>query len=292
MYAKTNAGIEIHAHPFLENNSLTDVVQAMQKNELDIASLSMLDSTLFPYVIGEALKLYPNSVADSAGIILPNDIVMLNGREYSTKEGFHLITVGYSADEASPRTEIRKVIDVALKHEALVVLDHPYVDNGKTRTAGHISPEMEDDLEAICKGYSGRIALEWNGYCVPWIRTVLKQVLNIMGLETLYFDVNQKTETLSENLKNEGCNVPVVADTDLHARSKRHLKMIGRSKVIASVEGDSAFDILQSMKTNIFSGNYANVKNYVPFWHLLDAFCFPILFPQLFKNPRSRLFKS
>jgi hypothetical protein len=287
MYEKADANIEIHVHPFLGNNTLPEVVCAMKRIGVDIASLEALDSTLFPFVVDQAQRDYPTAVVDDSGIILPNKIVLLNGREYNTKEGFHLITVGYSVDEANPQTEMRYVIDKALEHDALVVLDHPFVDNHETKTAGHISPQMEEDLEALCKEYSGKVTLEWNGYCIPWMRRVLKTVLNIVGHKTLYHDVNEKAEELSEKLRAEGYNVPIVADTDLHARNGRHLRTMGTARVITDVEGESASDIVHSMKANIFSGNYQNVKEYVGMWHLLQAFCFPILLPKQFKKPRS-----
>ncbi|PIN76739.1 hypothetical protein COV17_01305 [Candidatus Woesearchaeota archaeon CG10_big_fil_rev_8_21_14_0_10_36_11] len=287
MYTKTDANIEIHVHPFLGNNTILEVISAMKRTGIDIASLETLDSTLFPSVVKQVQKNYSAIVVDGSGIILPNGIVLLNGREYNTKEGFHLITVGYSVDKANLQSEMRYVIDNALKHDALVVLDHPFVDNHKTKTAGHISLEMEYDLEKLCKEYSGHITLEWNGYCKPWMRRVLQTVLKGVGHKTLYYDVNKRADEFSARLKEEGFNVPVVADTDLHARNSRLLRAIGTARLITSVEGETASDIVHSMKANIFGGNYQNVKEYVSMWHLLQAFCFPVLFPNTFEKPRS-----
>jgi len=283
----TDANIELHVHPFLGKNTIAEVVNAMNQTNLDIVALEVLDDSIHQQILEEANKHYPNLKSDEEGIKLPNGKYLLNAREYNTKEGFHLLTVGYSFDDANPNTEMRKVIDEGLNHSALVLLDHPFVDNGKTRTAGHISAEMEQDLENLCKEYSGQVVLEWNGYCIPWMRKELKGVLNLIGQRTSYYDVNKKAEQLSEKLKKQSYVVPIVADTDLHARGKKQLSAMGTSRFITNVEGDSAKDIVNSMNRNIFDGNYENVKNYVSSFHLLEAFCFPVLFPKYFKKPRA-----
>ncbi len=281
-----DANIELHVHPFLGKNSLVDVVEAGEKNSLDVVALESLDCSVYPSVVRQAKEYFPYSTFDEAGVKLPNGKYLLNAREYNTKEGFHILTVGYSFDEANPKTEIRQVIDKGLEHDALVILDHPFVDNWKTRTAGHISKEMEEELEGICKEYSGEIALEWNGYCVPWIRWCLRKVLNLIGKRVSYHDVNKKVEELSGKLSEEGYNVPVLVDTDLHARSRRQLSAMGTARVVMHLEGENASDIVRSMKKNIFQGDYENVKEYVSTFHLLGAFCFPILFPKYFEKAR------
>ena len=288
MLAKiNNANIELHVHPFLGRNELFDVVQAMEKTKLDVVAMESLDVSLFPFVVEEAKKFSSHILIDDAGLRLSNGMYILNAREYNTKEGFHLLTVGYSFDQATPDTEMRKVIDTSLKHNALVLLDHPFVDNGETRTAGHISLEKEEELENICKEYSGQIALEWNGYCIPWIRSVLKPILNLLGHKTKYFDVNKKVEELSEKLNVDGYHLPVLTDTDLHARTKKQLLTMGTSRIITDLEGEYASDIVDSMKKNVFSGDYQNVKKYVSSLHLLGAFCVPILLPKYFFKPRA-----
>jgi len=281
------AHIELHVHPFLGRNTLSDVVQAMESRQLDVLAMESLDDSLFPFVVDETKKAFPTAVCDNSGIKLPNGRYFLNAREYNTKENLHVLTVGYSMDEATPQTEIRRVIDNGLANGALILLDHPFIDNGKTKTAGHISEELGQELERICKEYSGQVTLEWNGYCIPWMRQVLKQGLNTIGFDIKYHDVNQKAEELSESLKMQGYNVPVVADTDLHARTKRHLQHMGTARIITDVQGETPREIVESMRQNIFQGNYENVKQYVSSLHLLEAFCVPIILPKYFKKPRS-----
>ncbi|OIO63854.1 hypothetical protein AUJ69_00325 [Candidatus Woesearchaeota archaeon CG1_02_47_18] len=279
--------IELHVHPFLGRNTLGDVVEAMCKRELDIVALEALDASLYPLVLEEAKKLYSDATRDDAGVKLPDGKWLLNGCEYETKEGLHILTVGWARDEANSQTEIRKIIDEGLEQDALVILDHPFVDNGVTRTAGHISAKQELFLEELCKEYSGNVALEWNAYCLPWVRFGLKVILNLLGQQTDYYDVNRKVEELSDRLTKDGYNEPVIADTDLHARSKDLLLDMGTSRIIVDVEGECARDIVQSMKQKIFSGDYQNVKRYVGIFHLLRAFCIPILFHNHFEKPRA-----
>ena len=281
------ANIELHVHPFLGKNTLSDVVEAMRAKRLDVVALESLDASLYPQVVEAAEKENLLLSKDDAGIKLYGGGYILNAREYNTKERLHILTIGYALDEVDQETEIRRIIDKGLIAGALVLMDPPYVDNCRTKTAGHISSELEAELEKICKEYSGQIALEWNGYCIPWIRGGLKPILNLLGHETNYYNVNQQAEKLSEKLKIEGYNVPLIADTDLHARSRNHLSLMGTARIIADIEGECAGEILASLRKNIFAGNYQNVKRYVPSSHLLGAFCIPILFPKNFKNPRA-----
>lgn len=279
--------IELHIHPFLGNNTLMDIVSAMDKRNLDIIALESLDASLYPFVIGEVKKLIPSAIYYQSGIRLPNRKYLLNAREYNTKENLHILTVGHSMDEALPKTEIRRIIDNGLQNDALILLDHPFIDNGKTKTAGHIPDKLEQGLESLCKEYSGQVALEWNAYCIPWIRNVLKHGLNLAGLNVKYHDVNKRAEELSERLRQEGYNCPIVASTDLHARNKRHLQTMGTSRIITEIEGETARDVVKSIRKNIFSGDYGNVKKYTGSLHLFEAFCIPILLPRYFKMPRA-----
>ncbi len=281
------SNIELHVHPFLGRNSLVDVISAMEDTRLDILALEGFNESIYPYIVEQIRKEFPFSQIGNAGVKLHKGKYLLNAREYDTHERLHVLTVGYSDDSAKPNTEIRKIIDNGLKNSALVVLDHPFIDNAYTKTAGHIPEGLEQELEKLCREYSGNIALEWNSYCIPWMRCVLKHGLNLVGEEILYPDVNQKAEELSEKLKQQGYNCPIVADTDLHARNRRHLQKMGTARIIAEVKGETSADLVASMKKSIFEGNYENIKRYVSAFHLLRAFCLPILFPDYFKKPRA-----
>tara|TARA_Y100000034_G_scaffold135504_1_gene207682 strand:+ start:6713 stop:6889 length:177 start_codon:yes stop_codon:yes gene_type:complete len=53
------------------------------------------------------------------------------------------------------------------------------------------------------------------------------------------------------------------------------------------IEGDSASEIVQSMKEKIFLRRYENTEKYVSFAHLFSAFCLPILASKIFLKPRA-----
>jgi len=275
--------IDLHVHPFLGNKNLVDVVGAMEYQDLDIIAVESLDASIYPQVISDAKKFYSNSMITPEGIRLRKGRYILNAREYNTKENLHILTVGYSMDEATPRTEIRNIIDNGIKNNALIILGHSFVDNGKTRTAGHISDDLSEELEELCKEYSGQIALEWNSYCIPWMRKGLQHWLNFRGIETKYYDVNKKAEELSESLRNQGYNVPIIADTDLHAGTKKDLKHMGTSRIIMDTKGITPREVIDSMRKNIFDGNYRNDKKYVDFSHLMGVYCLPFLLSRFSK---------
>ena len=281
-----NANIDLHVHPFLNNNCLIDVVKAMDDTNLDVVALEDFNGNLYPTLKEKAATHYKKATFDEAGIKLYGGKYLLNAGEYNTQENLHVITVGYSYD-ADPKTEIRRIIDNGLRNDALVILDHPFVDNVLTRTAGHVSAEREKSIEYLCQEYSGQIAMEWNAYCIPWMRWGLKMGLKATGHKAEYHDVNGRAEALSQKLWGNGFNVHLIPDTDLHARSKGLLSAMGTSRIITDLEGECAKDILGSMKRNIFSGKYESIKKYISSFHLFRAFCLPVLFPNHFYRPRA-----
>ena len=282
---RENANIDLQVHPFLWENSIVDVVEAMENNGLDVVGLEALNETIYPQVVEEAGKHY-SIQHDEAGILPPDGKVLLTAKEYSTREKLHILTIGYSLDGTDRETEIRRIIDAGLENNALVILDHAFADN-ESRTAGTIPEELERSITELCKEYSGELALEWNGYCIPWIRHVLKGVLNPLGTDVRYHDVNEKVEEFSQQLEAEGYNLPVLADTDLHGRNRRLLRAMGTARFIADLEGESPSEIVRSMRDAVFDRRYENVKGYVNLPHFIEAYGLPILFPKNFDRPRS-----
>lgn len=279
-----NAKIELHTNPFLGTNTLLDVKNAMKETGINILALSALDKTIYPKVLEESKKYFTYSTHDKAGVKINLTNYLLNAREYQTKENLHVLTVGHSYDEATPKTEIRKIIDNGLKNEALVLLDHIFVDNTSTFTAGHISEDLERKVTDLCKEYPGQLAIELNGYCKPWLRKGLQLALNpflyLKGKKPIsYHDVNKKAERFAKEMCNLGYNIPIVKTTDLHGRNPRLLKAIGASRIETWLEGDTPTDIVQSLKKNIFTQPraYENKGDYVDVIHFTEAFGIPML---------------
>lgn len=279
--------IELHAHidPFLTGNksekySFINVIINMALNEIDVLAIQGLDKNVFSSACKGVETYHSDYMIDKAGIKfkdLNQYRFILNSREYTTKEGFHLLTVGYSVN-TNPNSEIRSIIDTGLKNDALVIVAHPFVDNGKTFTAGHISKEKEGELEDLCKEYNGQIALEWNGYCHPDLRWGLKQVLNILGQKIQYHDVNKKAEDFSfELMRNKKLNIPVISGTDVHASDKSDLLYIGTSSMKINAEGKTPSELLCSIKRKIFAREYYKGANYAGAFHVATAFGIPIV---------------
>jgi len=291
MYERIGANIDVHVHPFVMEgwNTLEDTISAMRNNRLQIVALESYNHSLFPYVLKELERLYPlhRLVRDSYGVVLPDGEVILNAREYNTREDFHILSVGCAFDDVGEETPIEEIIERGIEKGALVILDHPFVDNFTTKTAGHISDEQEGWLTELCRKYSGEVALEWNGYSIPWLRLGLRLPLALLGHRTRYHDVNRHAKELSGRLAREGYNVPLLADTDLHARNKGLLREIGAARFITDVQGESPAEIVSSIKRNIFEGNYLNIERYPSSAHVLFGYCIPVLFSRYFPKPRA-----
>ncbi len=292
---RQDANIDVHVHPFVREgwNRLEDVIAQMDKSQLDIVALESYNNSLFPYVLDELERIYPcqNLVKDSYGAVLPDGKVILSAKEYNTKENFHILTVGTEFNDVTQDTPIEEIIERGIEDGALVVLDHPFVDNFTTKTAGHITEKQEEWLVGLCKKYAGDVAIEWNGYSIPWLRLGLRVPLAVMGHKTRYYDVNKHAKQLSQRLASEGYNVPLVADTDLHARSKSMLGAMGAARFVCDVEGETPKEMVGSIRDKVFKGDYLNVEGYPSSAHVLMAYCFPLIlnkyFPGRCAKPRA-----
>lgn len=283
-----DANIDLHIHPYIERYGLGPVVEAMSRNSLDVIAAERLDTSIFSIIVRRAKALDAMSAIDLTGLDKKGlwykqfengserKKFILNAGEYNTKENIHVLTVGYSFQPGYDGNinkqfkEIREIIDNALEKDGLVILDHPYV-NCQT-TSSNITPEKESDIVDLCTEYNGQIAVEWNGYCKPWMRYVLLKMHR-----KAYENVNDKAEALSTNLWGSEINIPILADTDLHARRKSLLKAAGTSRIIVDIDDTCAESVVKSMKEKIFSSHYENVKRYTGTYHMLRAFCLPLI---------------
>src|SRR3989344_3099655 len=131
----TDANIEPHMHPKLDFYLIRLITQAMEKNEVDVVSLTGYNSNIFPEVKSQVEDTFTGANIDDKGIILPDGKVLLNAAEYDTKEEFHILSVGYSFDTTGDKVEIRRLIDTSLENKAFIFITHPFADE-KTRTIG------------------------------------------------------------------------------------------------------------------------------------------------------------
>ncbi len=268
--------IELHTHPYFNAYGIEEIIKAMGKNEINIIGLEYLNKQAFLDVQWNAADLAKHGYdvrADSLAVKIEREgkeFYLLKAAEHSTKDNFHLLTIGYDNIESQ---STRKIIESALKQDSLVILDHPFVNINYV--GKEITEQQEKELGKICKEYSGSIALEWNSYCIPWLRKI------ICGR-----DVNENAINLSKKLASEGHNVPVVTDTDLHARNTTSLKAIGTGRIKSEVNLTSGRAIINSLKQNIFSGRYENNCKTVPPSHFIPNFALPYVLEKFYYRPR------
>jgi hypothetical protein len=287
--------IDFHVHPHFENYTAKDVVDAMYKKDIGIVGLAGYNEDIFDSVRREFDKLEePFKVAsDSLAIKIRDEQnrekYILRITEYENKEGFHLLVFG-NPKKIKPQNEVRKNIEAALSTDSFAVLDHPFVASNYS----DIGREKEDFLFKLCKEYSNRIALEWNGYCIPFLRNSIDKLACLplrlfMGKETRFGDVNKKLEAFEETLKENSINCPVIADSDLHARKKNDLCFIGTANIETFIEKRSGKALQQSLKKRIFSLEYNIKKGYVSITHFLLSYAFPVAISQISNDLKEKI---
>ncbi|MBT3304003.1 hypothetical protein HN592_01770 [Candidatus Woesearchaeota archaeon] len=266
--------IELHAHLHFDHYSLYDVIEVMEDNMLDVLVPLHFGFGCFDEVAMAAKDLpegFFKVERDELMLRVEHEGMFsyfLRGVEFSTQEAncdvAHMIMVGH--DQYEERQPMDVMIDRALDKDALVILDHPFVDAKNLMKA--ITPEIGLALFERCKRYSGRVALEYNGYCIPWVRALLGGK-----------DVNQSVQDLSLALELDGSNVPVVSGTDLHARTRRSLNALGTARTSMDVDTSSGRAMVDSLKQQIFDGSHTNRYQTVPFFtHLAPCWAIPHMY--------------
>ncbi len=278
--------IELHTHPYFKAYGLEEIVQVMEKNKINVIALEYLDGAAFSDVKTEGDKLSKSNKgyavdSDSLAVRIEKDkkqfyilkAAELNTRDKNTGYGFHIITIGADTNNIKPYQPIRTMIDSALEQDALVILDHPLANKDNFRKK--VSKGVEGEIIKVCKEYNGQIALEWNGYCISWLRKIL-----------FGWDVNEDTIKLSQDLVYRGYNNPVVTDTDNHARKPGALDAIGTGRIKSYINLTSGRKIIDSLNKNIFSGRYENTYETVSLPHFVKYFGVPHIFRKFIERPR------
>lgn len=271
------AKIDLHVHPFWENYGLEIIVETMEQKDTNVLGLVGYNTDIYPRLQNLSKNLRKGFRAHSDDSVIRirhnnSEKYLLSVLESETIEDFHILSIGRNG--IKPRVSITEIIETSLEKGNLVLIDHPYADNKSLASHRDISKQKEEELVKICGGYSGKIALEWNSYCRPEFR-----ILPGSG------DVNQKVINLSEKLRKEdGHNVPVVADSDIHARNEVLLNDIGLTYIECDIATNSGDAIISSLKENIFANRHKNNFVYIPRKHLI----FGYILPNLFKRTNSR----
>lgn len=276
----------VHASHF-DSYTAEDIVRAMDTRKTDIIGLAGYNRDIFDDVRREFDKLKkPFHVKnDSLAIKITDeknqDKYVLRIGEYENEEGFHLLVFG-NQKKIKPKGEVRKNIDSALSTGSFTVLDHPPV----APNYSDITKEKEDFLSKLCGDYNNKIALEWNGYSIPKLRNVIDKIVCaplrlIKGKDIRFSDTNKKLEDFEEILKKNSINCPIIADTDLHARKKKDLYLIGTANTEVEVRKSNGGDLRESLKEKIFNLDYEIKKGYVSVPHFIFSYAFPVAISQI-----------
>lgn len=271
----TKIQIELHVHPYFENYSMLDLVNAIDAAGLNVVALQKLGGKFYDEVrkLADGLKTHGYKVdSDDIAIKLERDskqIYILRSAEIPTSDGFHLLTIGH--DIFPPYLPMRNIIYQALEGGCFVVWDHPFANARYPMFP--VSKRRRDEIERVCKDYNNQMALEWNGYC-------LRQYWGMLGPFGL--DANRKVLEFSEMLKQQGYNIPVVTDTDLHGRDKNSLREMGRARLIADIDTTSGRDIVQSLRNSVFTGSHQNTYRTVSLRHFILYFMIPLFLEMAF----------
>jgi len=270
--------VELHVHPNFKAYGLEEIIKAMDKNNLDVIVLEYLNYSIFNelQVLSSDLRKKGYSVdSDSIALRIEKEnkqYYLIKGEEIEALDDFHLLTIG--SDNIAPYHPIERLIDYALKQEVLIIFDHPFV---RVNNLGRqISKKKMERVEELCRKYNGTLALEWNAYCLNLYWSTKKLFRGI--------NVNEEVRKLSDRLKKQGYNIPIVADTDLHARSKKALRAIGTARIKSGVDLSSGRTIIDSLKKDIFLGKHENVYRTVSLTHLIPNFALPYISQRFFKR--------
>lgn len=282
--------LDIHIHPYFREYGAEDLVRAMHTTKTNAAGLAGFNRDIFDEIRERFEKIDKRDFrVNSDRLVMKvednskNEIYFPRTVEYKNKEGFHIIVVGGQKNLVEDAL-IKKNIEEALKQESLVIIDHPFV----ALTHQDIDKEKEEFLLKLCEEYSGRIALEWNGYCVPLLRNGIDKLfcapLRIAGKNIKFSDVNKKLEDFVENIEKEGINCPIIADTDLHARSAKALGLIGKASIEADIKAESGRVFIDSLKEKVFLRDYKINKGYVDPFHFIFNYGIPVMLGKISKK--------
>lgn len=291
--AKTS--IDLHLHPYPENYGIKPILKAMEKNDVKILGLPYYNEDNF-FCVGAGTNNIESYKKEEGNISIKmknkktgSEFYLLRAEEIMNKENLHLLVIGKTSD-LRPYNSIMHNIETGIKNNAIVSIDHAFAD--AKHAYRPIDSKKKKELEEIAKEFQDEIVWGWNGYCKPYIRKLAKNLLDpFSNPGCLGTDANQELENFGKEMKEKGCKVNIVADSDIHARAPAALKEIGKAGHIKIDENKIDFSseekMLSSIKRSLKEGEnigYENHKGYVSSLHLARYF----ILPYIFRRGRSR----
>jgi len=261
---------DLQVHPYGDKVKVVDILRQMEKNDLDLAALldfGWHDSVNLQVVMfaDEELKsCYKMDIdIDKNTYRFVNKkngkrlFIILGSETAPFDQSWHILSIGVTRIQSLYSAE--GIINEILERGGIAIFDHPYIDARPSRRFRDISSAREPELLHICGKYLNRMALEWNGLLIPWVRNLMPN-----GYDDL---TNKRTSVLAETMR-----MPLVPTTDLHAWNKRMLKPLGTARIVISSGNIDENDILGHLKRYISKNHFQVNKEYVSFSHFLEVF--------------------
>jgi len=267
---KKGFSCDLQVHPFGNKIKAIDILRQMEENKLDLVAL--LDFSWHDLInlkkvmkIDEELKHYYKTDVDESIYRFVNKkngkklFVILGSEVAPFDRSWHILSIGVTRIQSLYSVE--GIINEILEREGIAIFDHPYVDTLPSQKFKDISSRKGLELTQICGKYLDRIALEWNGLLIPWVRKYMSN-----GYDDY---ANKKTSVLAEIMR-----IALVPTTDLHAWNRRMLKPMGTSKIIIPSGKIDENNILDCLKKHILKSRFKAIKEYVSFSHFLEVFLY------------------
>ena len=247
---------------------MVDVLEEMERKELDL--LAVLDYSWDKDVSLDILRQKNKRLTERYNIARNCNVYYYtkkaNGKTFFLVSGqeieipllshqewnFHFLSIGVRGIRSRYSED---VIEEITERGGIPIWDHSFA--GRQERFKDISSQKEAELVCLLEKGKGKVVVEWNGHCLPWVRFLLSG---------RYGNVNAKIEKLADRL-----NIPVVPTTDTHACNKRLMKDMGtcRIKIPAC---DIKTPIIKSLRENILAFNFKPCKGYVSFLHFIEGF--------------------
>lgn len=262
-----NFSCDLQVHPFGSNLKALDILRQMEKNDIYLAAL--LDFSWNDHVdlkrvmeVDDELRFFyevdilEENVYRFIGKKSKKKLFLILGSEVAPNDfSWHILSIGITSIKNKESAD--SIIEEITKRGGIAIIDHPHVDVSPGNHFKDIGPEKEKELGMICIRYFRRIALEWNGICIPWVRRLIPGCTDY---------TNIKTGALSEI-----SFIPLVPTTDLHAWNKRLLRSIGTARIEISSKDFKENNVVASLKEIILNKKFSVKKRYVGFFYFLEV---------------------
>lgn len=259
---------DVQVHLF-RGTPLSKVLEAMERKGID--AIALLYYKWEPETFSSISELGTETMKDYQMIRPEKNILMFKskktgkvlwvilGQEVATAdEEWHILSIGATNVKSG---SLSSTIGGIKGRGGIPIIDHPFAD--PKRRYRDITPDKEEELEKTCQLFEGMVALEWNAYCVPWIRKLLPGG---------YDDCNAKTERLGSKL-----GFPVIPTSDLHVNNAWSAGKVGTSFIEIPEDKLHPQELIDSLKENIFSFGFESQKKYVPSVFFSINYGFPLI---------------